>query len=61
MIKNEVELSTNFKAQTKKSILSILLFAFVYFLLFLMALGLTIVSVYGGLMIIISVPRLFSG
>lgn len=60
MIKNQVELSSNFKAQAKKSITSIVLFAVVYLLLFLLALGLTIISVYGGFMLIISVPRLFT-
>lgn len=57
MIKDEVRLSEGFKTQTKKAITAIFIFAFVYILLFISALGLTALCVYGGIMLVVAVPR----
>ena len=60
MIKDQVQLSDGFKLQTKKAIMSITIFIIVYILIFLLALGLTALCVYGGVMLIITVPRLIT-
>ena len=56
MIK-DITPSKEFKAHTKKAVASIILFAFVYILLFAMALALTAACVYGGIMLVITIPR----
>ncbi len=53
----EVKLSPEFKSQSTKAILSITLFVITYFILLIIAIGLTALSVYGGLMLIVSFPR----
>ncbi len=60
MIKNEIELSSEFKTQATKAIISISLFLLTYILLFILAIGLTIFCVYAGLMLIVSVPRIIT-
>ncbi|WOD43610.1 M48 family metallopeptidase [Hwangdonia lutea] len=58
MINKDVALSTEFKTQTKKAITSIVIFAIVYFIIFVLALGLTAFCVYFGVMLIVTVPGL---
>lgn len=57
MIKNKIKLSSEFKKQTTKAILSILLFLVVYLLIILAAIALTAACVFGGITLIISYPR----
>lgn len=57
MIKDQVRLSEGFKTQTKKAITAIGIFTFVYLLLFICALGLTALCVYGGIILVLAVPR----
>ncbi len=49
---SEIKLSPEFKNQTTKAIISIVLFIIIYFLLFLMAIGLTILCVYAAIMMV---------
>lgn len=60
MVNKEVAVSTEFKAQTKKAITAIILFAFVYFIIFICSLALTALCVFGGVTLIITVPRLIT-
>ncbi|WP_341215023.1 M48 family metallopeptidase [uncultured Wocania sp.] len=60
MINKNVELSAEFKTQTKKAITSIVIFAIVYFIIFVLALGLTALCVFGGVSLIVTVPRLIT-
>lgn len=60
MNKKEVQLSPEFKSHTTKAITSILVFFIVYFLIFALALGLTALCAYGGVMLIIAYPRLIT-
>lgn len=57
MIKNEVKLTDDFKAQTTKAIAAILLFIIVYFVLIGLAVALTALCVYAGVILIVSMPR----
>ena len=57
---NEIKLTNEFKSQTTKAVLSIVLFIAVYFLIFLLAIGLTAICVYFGIGLIIAVPRLIT-
>ncbi len=57
---NEISISDNFKTQLTKTKLSIVLFVIVYIILFLLAIGLTIASMYGGVMLIVLFPRLIT-
>ncbi len=54
---NEVRISDDFKSQVVKTKFSIFLFVVVYLILFLLAIALTALSVYAGIMLIISFPR----
>ena len=56
MPNNAVAVSSAFKKMTTKSIFSILFFFFTYFLLVLLAIGLTILSGYAGLQLVILKP-----
>lgn len=47
-----------FKTQTRKAIFSIFLFTLVYSLLLLLAVALTALCIYGGVMLVITVPRI---
>lgn len=60
MQKNKIEISPEFKTQTTKAIASITLFAFAYLLLFILAIGLTALCVYGGILLITTIPRLIT-
>ncbi len=59
MIKKNIKLSSEFKTQTTKAIVSIVTFVIVYLLIFLLSVALTALCVYGGVMIAITIPRLF--
>ena len=52
-----IQISTEFKAQAKKAILSILFFMFTYLVLLILAVALTVACVLGGIGIIIAVPK----
>ncbi|MDN5212921.1 M48 family metalloprotease [Fulvivirgaceae bacterium BMA12] len=56
MIK-DIKLSTEFKAQTTRAVVSIAFFALTYLLIFIMAIALTALCVFGGIMIIKTIPR----
>ncbi len=58
MVSKEIKLSSEFKVQTIKAIAAIFTFVAVYILIFLLAIGLTALCVYGGIMIAITIPRL---
>ena len=60
MKKNDVKLSSEFKIQANKAILSILLFVFTYLVLLVLTVGLTVVCIYAGLMLIIALPKFFT-
>jgi Zn-dependent protease with chaperone function len=60
MKKNKIQLSPEFKTQTTKAVASIVLFAFTYLLLFVLAVGLTALCVYGGIMLIMNVPKFYT-
>ncbi|MBN2746158.1 MAG: M48 family metalloprotease [Bacteroidales bacterium] len=57
MIDKEIKLSRSFSIQTTKAIASIFLFVFTYLLILLLAIGFTILCVYGGIMLITSYPN----
>ncbi|MEM8906802.1 MAG: M48 family metallopeptidase [Bacteroidota bacterium] len=57
MIKDNIELSPEFKAQTVKAIVSIAFFILVYLLLIAGAIALTFACVYAGILMIITMPR----
>ncbi len=59
MVSKEIKLSSEFKTQTTKAIASIITFVLVYILIFLLSVALTAACVYGGVMIAITIPRLF--
>ncbi len=52
MTKREIKISSEFKAQTSKAILSITFFILTYVLMLVLAVGLTALCVYGGIMLI---------
>lgn len=52
MTKKEIKVSSEFKAQTTKAIISINLFILTYLLMLVFAVGLTVLCVYGGIMLI---------
>ncbi|MFN6945433.1 MAG: M48 family metalloprotease [Cytophagaceae bacterium] len=52
MTKKEIKVSSEFKAQTTKAIISINLFILIYLLMLVFAVGLTVLCVYGGIMLI---------
>lgn len=52
MIKKEIKLSSEFKTQTTKAIISITFFALTYALMLVLSVGLTALSVFGGIMLI---------
>lgn len=59
-MKSQVKLSADFKKSTRKAILSIVFFAFVYLALLVLAVGLTVLCAYAGLLLVITVPRLIT-
>jgi Zn-dependent protease with chaperone function len=60
MTKIEVKVSPEFKAQTTKAIISINLFILTYLLMLIFAVGLTVLCVYGGIMLIATRPMLIT-
>lgn len=60
MLQKEVQISSGFKRQATKVILSILLFLVTYFIIFCLALALTGICVYGGILLIITIPKLIT-
>ncbi|MEH0153840.1 M48 family metalloprotease [Limibacter armeniacum] len=54
----EIKLSPEFKSQTKKSIFSIVFFILTYLILLILAVGLTALCVFGGIMIVMTFPRI---
>jgi Zn-dependent protease with chaperone function len=56
----DIKISPEFRTQTTKAILSIILFITTYLFMLVLALGLTALCVYGGIMLIVSFPRLFT-
>lgn len=60
MSKQNASLSPEFKKQTGKAINAIAFFVLTYLLLLTLAVGLTILSMYGGLMLIINFPKLIT-
>ncbi len=57
MQKNKIELSQGFKIQTTKAVASLALFAFTYLLLFILAIGLTALCIYVGIMLVVAFPK----
>ncbi len=60
MLKDEIQLSEGFKAQAKKAVFAIVLFAFTYFLMIGLALGLTALCVLGGVMLVVTFPHIIT-
>jgi len=60
MTTREIRLSPEFKTQTTKAIVAISFFAISYMLVLLLAVGLTALCVYGGIMLVIAFPRLIT-
>jgi Zn-dependent protease with chaperone function len=56
----EIKISPEFKTQTTKAVLSITLFVLTYLLMLVLAIGLTVLCVYGGIMLIVSFPKFFT-
>lgn len=56
----DIKLTPEFKAQTTKAVMSIVLFVIVYLLIILMTLALTILCIYGAIMLIVNFPRLIT-
>ncbi|WP_167342044.1 M48 family metalloprotease [Nonlabens sp. SY33080] len=52
MTKKEIKISSEFKAQTTKAIMSITFFILTYVLMLVLAVGLTFLCIYGGIMLI---------
>ncbi len=60
MTPGTVEVSAEFKAQATKAVASVLLFVLIYLLLIAAAIGLTVLSMYLGLMIVSAHPSFFT-
>ena len=60
MIKDEIQLSSEFKSQTTKAIFSIGLFALIYLLILAAGIALTVACIFLGFFIIVNVPRMFT-
>ena len=57
MITTDIKVSDNFKNKTYKAILSIIFFAIIYILLLTLAVGLTVLCIYGSVLIVLTFPR----
>lgn len=55
-----IELSANFKKMTTKAIVAIITFILVYLLLLAAGIALTVLCIYGGISLIIAVPKLMT-
>jgi len=53
----EIQLSPNFKKMTFRAIFAIIAFILVYFILLALGIALTIGCIYGGIMLIITIPK----
>lgn len=60
MFKDEITLSNSFKTQTTKAIIAIVLFACIYVVLFLLAIALTAISVYGAYLLVLAIPSIWT-
>lgn len=60
MTNKEIKISSEFKTQTFKAILSIAFFILTYALMLLLAIGLTAICIYGGITLIVIRPMLFT-
>lgn len=60
MTKREIKISSEFKAQSTKAILSITFFILTYVLMLVLAVGLTALCIYGGIMLIAIRPMLIT-
>jgi len=60
MRQNSITISENFKKTTSNAILSIVLFVFIYLLLIVLAVGLTVACTYGGIMFIAMSPSIIT-
>ena len=60
MKKNAIKLSPGFKSQTTKAIIAIVLFALTYLAILLLAMVLTALCIYGGILLIVTHPRFFT-
>ncbi|GAB3661719.1 hypothetical protein GCM10028791_36450 [Echinicola sediminis] len=58
MKKHDIKLSPQFKAQTAKAVITIALFAFTYLMILILAMVLTALCIYGGVMLIVTYPRI---
>lgn len=56
-MKDQIQQSNEFRLQTRKAIMAIVLFMIVYIVLFLLAIALTAACTWGGISLIISFPR----
>jgi Zn-dependent protease with chaperone function len=56
----EIKISREFKTQTTKAVLTIALFILTYFLMLVLAIGLTVLCVYGGIMLMAIRPMLIT-
>lgn len=56
----EIKISPEFKTQTRKAVLAILLFISTYLLMLVFAVALTALCIYGGIMLIASHPMFFT-
>ena len=56
----EIKVSPEFKAQTTRAIFSIFIFMLTYIVMLMLAIGLTGVCIYGGIMLIIARPMFFT-
>ncbi len=57
MQKNKIELSPEFKTQTTKAVAAIALFVLTYLFLFVLAIALTALCIYGAIMLIVAFPK----
>ncbi len=57
---NDIKTSPEFKAQTTKAIVSIAFFALTYIVILILTICITALSIYGGIMLIIAMPRIFT-
>lgn len=60
MTKKEIKISSEFKAQTARAIMSIIFFILTYVLMLVLAVGLTALCIYGGIMLIAIKPMFFT-
>ncbi|MBK6964784.1 MAG: hypothetical protein IPH20_12805 [Bacteroidales bacterium] len=57
---NDIKTSPEFKTQTTKAIVSIAFFALTYIVILILTICITALSIYGGIRLIIAMPRIFT-